>query len=929
MKWKSLVLLALWFVVGPPPSLGQESSQASVQNQMVAKNVDIILLQDESGSMGKTDPHRIRKHVASSLMDDLEIAGEGNRMALVLFGARSETAVGLSRDFDAIRSASERGFADAEGSAKPRSISAVNPRWYTDIYGALRTAHDILVSDKAASASGSQDKEKHVILLTDGEMDPWPGNVDRYGSDAKGYLSCLDRRDRKTCDGRFGDEVENIDMEYLFDNAGLLGTFKEQGWQVHCIGFSPGVDSTLLQRIANATLGHAGIASDYTELLNILSSCIPPPQNVVTIYVEDFCDTKFVEANVSIDREIKAAQFKVDLNRMLGQQASVKPQDIRITLEDPTGRIKSSDKDDFRFDTTREGLVVTATYFEDRPTAGEWRITVEGVGADICGKIEVKGRVPFDPRVEFTPQMETYYGGQSVNLQASLRNKDAREDVPMGRVETNLRISSPDGSSIVEQKVEHDLSEGGKKAAAELVIPQGHQGIAAFETTITDEKYGSQTRHFRKVEIAPTPESCEIRANPERIDLGAVGDPAYSASGRVELTTPCPTPFELKITKPRFESPQGDEIPIVWIEVDASSNTLAAGAPMTLEVRVKLPSDVSLNLPQGVYEGEILVEIRDLQGDCVIPVQLEVKVPEIVVQPREKKLVYDFWWRLGRPIEKVLDVGHTSREERQVRLELPESFTDSRCRHIDGISIRIPETDETEWTLYPNDYRSVPLVVAVENLSLEEPFRIKRGRYHGKVRIQGEGLKPQEVVVQVVIPEQPFVVRYLRPAGVIGGILASLLVLLGIFFFLFRLRKSLFRRTYLLDFDRDGRMARKDSERFPVMIRRWENEDEEYKFELPKSGNPDVDVKDPDEGEWVPLPEEGVPDVEDWKDEPVVIRVRDYVLKRFRGQGKRLKVEVDKTPYGSRFGYVVSRVVLPIVACGLAWAVAYWAYHTV
>ncbi len=925
MKWKSLALLAICFVVDPLPAFARESSQASVENRMVAKKVDIVLLQDESGSMEKSDPHQIRKLVASSLIDDLEIAGEGNQMALVLFGARSETAVGLSRAFEAIRSASERGFANADGSAKPRSISSVNPRWYTDIYGVLKTAHDILVSDKAASASSSQDKEKHVILLTDGEMDPWPGNVHRYGSDAKGYLSCLDGRDRKTCDGRFRDEVESIDMQYLFDNAGLLGEFKEQGWQVHCIGFSPGVDSTLLQRIANATLGHAGIASDYTELLNILSSCIPPPQNVVTIYVEDFCDTKFVEANVTIDREIKAAQFKVDLNSMLGQQASVKPQDIRIILEDPTGRIRSSEKHDFRFDTTREGLVVTATYFEDRPTAGEWRITVEGVGADICGKIEVKGRVPFDPRVEFAPQMETYYGGQSVNLQATLRNEDAREDVPMRRVETKLRVSSPDGSSIEEQKVAYDLSEGGTKAAAKLVIPQGHQGIAAFETTITDEKYGSQTRHFRKVEIAPSPESCEIRANPERIDLGAVGDPAYFASGRVELTTPCPTPFELKITKPRFESPQGEEIPIVWVEVDVSSNTLAAGAPVALEVRVKLPSDVSLNLPQGVYEGEILVEIRNLQGDCVIPVQLEVKVPEVVVQPREKTLVYDFWWRLGRPIEKVFDVGHTSREERQVRIELPDSFTDSRGRHIDGISVRIPETDEAEWTLYPNDYKSVPLVVAVENPSLEEPFRIKQGRYH----VEGEGLKPQEIVLQVIIPEEPFVVRYIRPASVIGGILASLLVLLGVLFFLFRLRKSLFRGTYLLNFDRAGGMARKDSKRFQVVIRRWEKEDGEYKFELPKSENPYVDVKDPDEGEWVALPEEGVPDVEDWKEEPVVIRVRDYVLKRFRGQGKGLKVEVDKTPYGSRSGYVVIKVVLPLVACGLVWAVAYWAYHIV
>jgi uncharacterized protein with von Willebrand factor type A (vWA) domain len=52
-----------------------------------AKKVDIILLQDESGSMDKTDPRHIRKLVATTLIEDQEVAGKGNRMSIILFGA--------------------------------------------------------------------------------------------------------------------------------------------------------------------------------------------------------------------------------------------------------------------------------------------------------------------------------------------------------------------------------------------------------------------------------------------------------------------------------------------------------------------------------------------------------------------------------------------------------------------------------------------------------------------------------------------------------------------------------------------------------------------------------------------------------------------------------------------------------------------------
>jgi len=278
-----------------------------------AKKVDIILLQDESGSMDKTDPLSIRKLVATTLIEDQEVAGEGNRMSIILFGATTEGKIGICRDFEEIMKISSTGFEPHTGPNDRRTQSAVPARGYTDIYGAIEAAQQLFLKDKDGG-SLSDNREKHVILLTDGKMEPWPGNEMRYGDIAAEYLNCVKNGNYRTCDDNFTSNVKAIDTERLFERGGLLETFRKNGWRIHCVGFSSGVDQEMLRRISEATYGHHGVAEDLTQLLGILDQIIPPAPNVVTLYVDDFCDTQQIEKTVNIENDIKAVLFKIDLN---------------------------------------------------------------------------------------------------------------------------------------------------------------------------------------------------------------------------------------------------------------------------------------------------------------------------------------------------------------------------------------------------------------------------------------------------------------------------------------------------------------------------------------------------------------------------------------------------------------------------------------
>lgn len=894
------------------------------------KKVDIILLQDESGSMDETDPRRIRKLVATTLIEDQEVAGEGNRMSIILFGTTTEEKIGLCRDFEQIMEISAKGFPPHTGSRDRMNSSSVPARGYTDIYSAIEAAQQLFLKDNGGGSPSDNNRAKHVILLTDGKIDPWPGNEMRYGNTAAEYLNCVKNGSYRTCDKNFKNQVKVIDTERLFERGGLLEIYRKNGWRIHCVGFSSGVDQEMLRRISEATYGSHGVAEDLTQLLDILDQIIPPAPNVVTLYMHDFCDTQRIEETVHIENDIQAVLFKIDLNKMLGLNTSVRAADITIQITDPSGNTISSTNNQFRFNTTDDGLVVSASYFKQNPQAGDWTILVEGA-RDLCGKLKVTGRVPFVPEMRFVPQMSTYFGDDLVAVRVSLKNQDNNQMVSMQDVAGYLRFSKT-GEDTVREPIEFTVSPDGNRADANVRIPENIKGAAGIETTIVDRKYQSKTSDFKNLNVAADRRQVIVNADPKNINLGIIGDDTYQAgSGNIKLTTPSPVDFEFTCIRPILQY-GNNKIPEIWVKVTPDSGRLSPTQSFNVQINVEIPQTVSLALPQGVYKGLLIIEPENAQmADNYgrIPVELELKIPEIIVEPA--RLKYDFKWRLGALLTEKIEIRHTSSVDRSIEIELPRFLKNRQGKNQEGIIIQLADPDSATMDIAVRDPEKIDIQAELANTELHKKLRIPPGTYREKIILKGPGMQPKTVDIAVKIPEKPLILIS-RPMLKWITVLFAFLTLIGFLRFIFCCLRKCFERDYEIRFDKNGRMQPKDMKKIQCIFEKHVNQDGDIIFSMPGGGinNPaKISVKDPYTEEEISFPDDGIDDVDNWQGGSLEqIRTDDYTCKPKVKRGK-LIFTVKQSPYGAKAGYFFKTTFLWLVLSAVFACLTYYAYQIV
>lgn len=926
-KYLRLFSLILFFIFSIPFFCFSQDSNITMTTED-AKKVDFILLQDESGSMKKTDPNHLRKIVAATLIEDLEVAGEGNRMSIIPFGTIAKERIGLCHDFEQIMDISAKGFPPHTGLSDRKNSSSVPASGYTDIYGAIEAAGRLFLEDIAES-SENNNRAKYVILLTDGKIDPWPGNEMRYGDTAAEYLKCLQNENHAACDHEYKNDVAAIDTERLFERGGILGTYLEKGWRIYCVGFSRGVDRNMLHKIAEATHGDFGIAQDLTQLLKILKGIIPKPQNVVTLYTHDFCDTRQIQETVPIENEIQAVLFKIDLIRMLENHTSVKPEDIQITLTDPSGTVISSADNQFRFNTTKDGLAVSAGYVKENPQAGDWIIRVEGA-RDLCGELKVTGRVPFVPEMKFIPQMSTYYGDDQVAVSVSLKNQDNNQTVPMRQVEGFIRFSKT-GEDTIKESVNFTVSEDGSRAEANVRIPQNIKGIAGIETTIVDKRYGSKIPDFKNLNVASDRRQVIINSDPGTINFGIIGDDTYQAEANIKLTTPSAFEFKFAAIKPLLKL-GNNKIPEIWVKVTPDSGRLSATQLFNVQINVEIPETVSLALPQGVYKGSLIIEPENAQmADNYgrIPVELELKIPEIIVEPA--RLKYDFKWRLGALLTEKIKIFHTSSVDRLINIELPHFFKNKQGKNQADIIIGLSDPDKASLDIMDGEPEELGIQLKLTNTELHKKLRIPPGTYRETIILKGPGMQPKTVDISVKIPKEPLILKS-RPIFKWMTVGFGILTFIGIGFFINRCLSHCFESKHEISFDKHGNMNPKETKKFQCAIQRHVNEDNDYIFSMPGGvNNPEkVFVKDPDaEQDYIPFPDNGIDNIDDWKGCSLEnFKTQDYSYKP-QVQRRKLFLNVKKSPYGTKTGYFFRTIFFWFVLSAISACITYMIYQIV
>lgn len=332
-----LVLLGAFFAVGGFSVLAQEDEVEETEAPVVVPepgftqaspfdNLAVILVIDVSGSMSYTDPLRLRETAAGMFID---LLGEEDYLGIIIFDDQADLVVPLGPVGSPANKASLMAKLSAE----------LDPRGDTDFIEALALAQ------RQFAETDIGEKVPVVLLLTDGEPDPFPGSLE--------------------------DEALMDDyMESLWEEVDLLA---REGILVYTVGFSEEIDPEVIRRIATETRGSYYILQEPSELL-------------VTFYrvLESLKDRRsFLEETVDLGSggshtfSFNAEEFTRQVNLVLVGAPETEEAGIAVTVRPPRGAVENIDQ---LYIGGRDNYVTVILSRPLQEHYGLWQVEINGSG---------------------------------------------------------------------------------------------------------------------------------------------------------------------------------------------------------------------------------------------------------------------------------------------------------------------------------------------------------------------------------------------------------------------------------------------------------------------------------------------------------------------------------------------------------------------
>ena len=217
-----LALLGAWFAVGTVGVSAQdgEGTEAAFTQASPFDNLAVALVIDVSGSMEYTDPLRLRESSAGMFID---LLGADDYLCVVTFDHEAE----LIKPLEPVGSPADK------AALMERLAPGLDPRGDTDFVTALE------LTRQQFAETDTGDRVPVIVLLTDGEPDPFPGALDDEEFMA-GY------------------------MEELWEQVALLA---EEEILIYNVAFSEEIDPEVIRRISDETRGLYYIMEDPGDLL--------------------------------------------------------------------------------------------------------------------------------------------------------------------------------------------------------------------------------------------------------------------------------------------------------------------------------------------------------------------------------------------------------------------------------------------------------------------------------------------------------------------------------------------------------------------------------------------------------------------------------------------------------------------------------------
>jgi len=448
IAYRPLILLFLIFLVSSfliRPDLILPDDAGFISRDVP---VDLVLLIDESGSMRKNDPNRLRVDAASLFIELNQILTENNRISVAGFGEVTNIYIEPTNV-----AMNKQGILEAARSIK-------SDQQYTDIKKALEEIKSML--------DGRVRKNNAVvILLTDGDLGiddiPIPGYITEDSSGgikpeppSRGVSEEVDADERQ--EGQEEPPEDGIDREeyleeYKQELYELCYEYADEGIRIFPIAFTPEANTSILEEISNINGSRMWVSRNAADVRNV--------------YLDIFKYVTNVFISVNTQEEQGTFEGSLELADYIRKAAVVSVAngftDVpSITLQTPSPGTGQAIED---IESNSYDIKVI-----ENPASGSWKYSIEG---DLVLALDLADIELIDPLDA------VYFYDSKIPVMIQILNADTgREDALYSDFDISCSITDPGGREH-EGMALLDNGKGMDRAAGDGIFSYGFDGAGS------------------------------------------------------------------------------------------------------------------------------------------------------------------------------------------------------------------------------------------------------------------------------------------------------------------------------------------------------------------------------------------------------------------------------------------------------------------
>ncbi len=788
---RPLVIRFLWIIaIFKLVSIGLHSPFAWGQ----AEATDMVILIDRSGSMRGPggDPEGLSMAAVQFLLDQLELAGNGNRAALVLFDSVTKLVPeeGLTADF--------------EGAIRPQLDLLKRIGGNTDLEEALLQGMRLLSQSRG---------RKQMVLISDGKPEPDFQSAraserfpDQYRLFAKSPLS-----------GRTTELLSQLsEISTNRISKLLFGLLKENGVEVYPLAMTgiqaPGED--LLRQMAMTVSGDAGAFKKVVsrDMIQALNDIVPKPESLLTV------------ARVSLEQggqrdwsahfEVQEPLLKLRVMILYREPSS----GVSWKVQGPAGTFTPQTPNGARYSMARhrhgEGKLIFERFFLDEPPKGSYRLDFQSSAFLPAMDVIVEGRTDLRLTVDARPQpsevgvpTEIFCGlidSRGFGLKSGNVSIVDPSGVPLatpldlrpsdnGTLTTRWTPSAP-GSYLL--KVVGYLNEARTRYLTARYVLRVHPP-QAVQLRVVIPKADSLT-----VPPIPPPSGVPPEEHRSAEHEARLKGPSFDSRGEsldfqtltalrrryeiegvlIENTSNRNAAVSLSVQGLRHVETNFAMNPEDWFSVTPDGGSATSSQPLKVAVSIHVPSKIPVGLPDGLYTAKLVTESPVAAEVIHTPIRFTLDLPDFFSVPTnavETGLTIAFNCCLPdtRTVKFALTTDALQDQEVSliapmalVREETGESLSDEKAW------IRMQGNRDPESRVRVSRQDKGPTKITLE--AKVNDSSLPPGRYSGQIAVYSHLGRAIYVPVHLWIPNRFWVDR-IRPVAATGAALVLLFLLLG------------------------------------------------------------------------------------------------------------------------------------------------------